>query len=129
MSSMNSSTETKENKNSPRWKDYYQRNRDKIKAANLARYYSKAGRAPPPPKTPPPPIDDEAIKRLEALVAELRGLIPKAMKPPKKSRNAKAAAAVRAIVDQAHIAIAGCTSLPESPELGSPESGAKTEQN
>jgi hypothetical protein len=121
------SSNTTEKKDNPRWKDYYMRNRDKIKAANLARYYSKAGRAPPPPKTPPPPVDDEAIKRLEALVAELRGLIPKAMKPPKKSRNAKAAAAVRAIVDQAHIALAGCT--PESPELGSPESGTKIEQN
>jgi hypothetical protein len=90
-SSSSSSTETKENKNSPRWKDYYQRNRDKIKAANLARYYSKAGRTPPPPKTPPPPVDDEAIKRLEALIAELRGIIPKAMKPVRKAKAEAAA--------------------------------------
>ena len=88
-SSSSSSTvaETKENKNSPRWKDYYQRNLDKIKAANLARYYSKAGRTPPPPKTPPPPVDDAAIKRLEALIAELRGIIPKAMKPVRKAKG------------------------------------------
>ena len=88
MSTTSTSTETKENKNSPRWKDYYQRNRDKIKAANLARYYSKAGRTPPPPRSPPPPpVDDEAIKRLEALIAELRGIIPKAMKPAKKPKS------------------------------------------
>jgi hypothetical protein len=87
---MNTLTETKENKNSPRWKDYYQRNRDKIKAANLARYYSKAGRTPPPPRAPsPPPVDDAAIKRLEALIAELRGIIPKAMKPVRKPKEAE----------------------------------------
>ena len=122
MSSTSTSTETKENKNSPRWKDYYQRNRDKIKAANLARYYSKAGRTPPPPKTPPPPVNDEAIKRLEALVSELRALIPKAMKPPKKSRSRAAAEAVKALVDQTQEALAGCPGFP--PELGA-ENGAQ----
>lgn len=119
-----SATETN-TKETTRWKDYYMRNRDKIKAANLARYYARAGRVPPPPRAPaPPPVDDEAVKRLEALVAELRALIPKAMKPPKKSRSAKAtaataatAAAVKAIVDQAHEATAGCISpaIPPAP--------------
>jgi hypothetical protein len=87
---MSTSTQEKTEKTT-RWKDYYMRNRDKIKAANLARYYSKAGRTPPPPRAPPPPpVDDEAIKRLEALIAELRGIIPKAMKPAKVKKAVKA---------------------------------------
>jgi hypothetical protein len=123
-----SQTETN-TKETTRWKDYYMRNRDKIKTANLARYYARAGRVPPPPRAPaPPPVDDEAVKRLEALVAELRALIPKAMKPPKKSRSAKATAAtaiaVKAIVDQAHEATAGCT--PPAPAPAPPaENGAQ----
>jgi len=71
-------------KEQKRWVDYYSRNKEAIRERNLQRYYDKAGRPRPPPKTPVPPPDNSKIEKLEALVAELRELVPHVMKPKKK---------------------------------------------
>jgi hypothetical protein len=67
-----------------RWVDYYSRNKDVIRERNLQRYYDKAGRSRPEPKTPVPPPDNSKMEKLEALVAELRELVPHVMKTKKK---------------------------------------------
>jgi len=67
-----------------RWVDYYSRNKETIRERNLQRYYDKAGRPRPEPKAPVPPPDNSKIEKLEALVAELRELVPQVMKPKKK---------------------------------------------
>ena len=68
-------------KQTKRWVEYYQQNKEAVKERNLTRYYSKLGRTRPPPKIPPPPPDNSKIEKLEALVAELRELVPQVMKP------------------------------------------------
>jgi hypothetical protein len=75
-------------KEQKRWVDYYSRNKEAIRERNLQRYYDKAGRPRPPPKTPVPPPDNSKIEKLEALVAELRELVPHVMKPKKKKAPA-----------------------------------------
>lgn len=71
-------------KESKPWKASYERNREAIKKRNLARYYEKLGRSPPPPRQPPPPPpNQEQIDRLNAIIEELRTLIPMVMKPKK----------------------------------------------
>ena len=67
-----------------RWVDYYARNKDAIRERNLQRYYDKAGRPRPEPRPPVIPPDNSKIEKLEALVAELRELVPQVMKPKKK---------------------------------------------
>lgn len=71
-------------KETKRWVEYYQRNKDAIRERNINRYYAKQGRERPAPKQPPPPPDNSKIEKLEALVAELRELVPQVMKPKKK---------------------------------------------
>ena len=73
-----------------RWVDYYARNKEAIRERNLQRYYDKAGRPRPEPKIPVPPPDNSKIEKLEALVDQLRELVPQVMKP-KKKKEAKAA--------------------------------------
>jgi len=75
----------KENK---RWIDYYARNKEVIRERNLVRYYAKQGRERPEPRPAPPPVDNTKAERLEALVAELRELIPHVVKP-RRSRKAE----------------------------------------
>ena len=70
-------------KETKRWIDYYQRNKDSIRERNIERYYASKGRERPPPKQPPPPPDNSKIEKLEAIVAELRELVPQVMKPKK----------------------------------------------
>jgi hypothetical protein len=70
-------------KETKRWLSYYERNKELVRERNLARYYTKQGRERPPPKQPPPPPDNSKIEKLEALVAELRELVPQVMKPKK----------------------------------------------
>jgi len=74
-------------KQSKRWVDYYARNKETIRERNLQRYYDKAGRPRPEPKTPVPPPDNSKIEKLEALVAELRELVPHVMKTKKKKET------------------------------------------
>jgi len=70
-------------KETKRWLSYYERNKDLVRERNLARYYARQGRERPPPKQPLPPPDNSKIEKLEALVAELRELVPQVMKPKK----------------------------------------------
>lgn len=70
-------------KETKRWLEYYQKNKEAIRERNIARYYAKQGRERPAPKQPPPPPDNTKIEKLEALVAELRELVPQVMKPKK----------------------------------------------
>ena len=80
-------------KETKRWVDYYSRNKEAIKERNLQRYYDKAGRPRPAerkkkgPRAPSP--DHAKIEKLEALVAELRELVPEVMKPKRKREIAK----------------------------------------
>ena len=72
----------------PRWKRYYDANRERVKERNRARYYTKKGLEVPPRKTPrvpapKPEIGAENVKRIEELIEELRGLIPSAMRKSK----------------------------------------------
>jgi len=71
-------------KETKRWIEYYQKNKEAIRERNIARYYAKQGRERPAPKQPPAPPDNTKIEKLEALVAELRELVPQVMKPKKK---------------------------------------------
>jgi hypothetical protein len=82
----NKSTILAKEKETKRWVDYYQRNKDAIKERNINRYYEKQGRERPPPKQPPPPPDNTAIEKLEALVAQLRELVPQVMKTKKEKK-------------------------------------------
>ena len=77
----------KENK---RWLGYYERNKEAIRERNLARYYAKQGREKPEPRPAPPPVDNTKIERLEALVAELRELVPHVVKPKKAKKKVPA---------------------------------------
>jgi len=77
----------KENK---RWLGYYERNKEAIRERNLARYYTKQGREKPEPRPAPPPVDNTKIERLEALVAELRELVPHVVKPKKTKKKTPA---------------------------------------
>ena len=70
-------------KETKRWIEYYQKNKEAIRERNIARYYAKQGRERPAPKQPPAPPDNTKIEKLEALV-ELRELVPQVMKPKKK---------------------------------------------
>ena len=74
-------------KETKRWIDYYQRNRDAIRERNIQRYYTRLGRERPPPKQPPPPPDNSKMEKLESLVAELRELVPQVMKPKKVKKE------------------------------------------
>jgi hypothetical protein len=74
----------------PRWKRYYEANKEKVKERNRERYYAKLGkpvpeqkveRAPPVPKPKPTP---EEIAKMESLLEQLRTLVPYAMKKTKK---------------------------------------------
>jgi len=82
----NKNTILAKEKETKRWVDYYQRNKDAIKERNINRYYEKQGRERPPPKQPPPPPDNTAIEKLEALVAQLRELVPQVMKTKKEKK-------------------------------------------
>jgi hypothetical protein len=73
----------KENK---RWLSYYERNKEAIKERNITRYYSKQGRERPEPRPVPPPVDNSKVERLEALVKELRELVPHVVRKPRKMR-------------------------------------------
>lgn len=77
-------------KETKRWVEYYQRNKDAIRERNLVRYYAKSGRERPPPKQPPIPPDNSKLEKLEALVAELRELVPQVMKPRRVKKPAPA---------------------------------------
>jgi hypothetical protein len=79
-------------KETKRWVEYYQRNKDAIRERNLVRYYAKSGRERPPPKQPPTPPDNSKLEKLEALVAELRELVPQVMKPRRVKKPAQAEA-------------------------------------
>jgi hypothetical protein len=71
-------------KETKRWIEYYQRNKDAIRERNIERYYARLGRERPAPRQPPPPPPDNTkIEKLEAIVAELRQLVPQVMKPKK----------------------------------------------
>ena len=74
----------KENK---RWLSYYDRNKEAIRERNLTRYYTKQGRERPEPRPVPPPVDNSKVERLEALVAELRELVPHVVKPKKAKKE------------------------------------------
>ena len=78
-------------KETKRWIEYYQKNKDAIRERNFNRYYAKQGRERPAPKQPPPPPDNTKIEKLEALVAELRELVPQVMKPKKKKAQERPA--------------------------------------
>jgi hypothetical protein len=90
-----------EEKDRKRWLSYYDRNKAAVKERNRERYYARKGLPLPPPrvkpdppavkpepkeKKPKQPIPEKSLelKRLEALVVELRGLIPEVMR--KKAR-------------------------------------------
>ncbi len=67
-----------------RWLTYYERHRDEAKEKVRARYYLKQGREVPPakerkPRTPKP--TEKEVERMAELLAELRELVPYAMKP------------------------------------------------
>lgn len=66
----------------PRWKAYYERNKEMIREKNLKRYYDKKNRV----------VDAEAEakkqERLNEIVIELRNLIPTMIKPPRKKKMA-----------------------------------------
>ena len=72
-------------KDKARWRTYYEQNKEAIKKKNLERYYTKKASNPLPP-----PHDDNKQKeeRLKAIIDELRELIPKMVKAPRK-RKAK----------------------------------------
>lgn len=72
-------------KDKVRWKSYYEQNKEAIKKKNLERYYTKKASNPPPP-----PHDDNKQKeeRLKTIIEELRELLPKMVKAPRK-RKAK----------------------------------------
>jgi thymidylate synthase len=74
-------------KTTKRWLDYYQRNKEKIRQRNIERYYEKQGRERPTAKAKEPP-DTSKIEKLEALVAELRELVPHVMKPKRTKKAA-----------------------------------------
>ncbi len=81
--------EPEQEKPIPRWKAYYERNKDTIREKNLKRYYDK--------KNIVVDVEAEAKKqeRLNEIVTELRNLIPTMIKPPRK----KKAVAVNTIVE------------------------------
>lgn len=72
-------------KDKKRWVSYYEKNKETIKRKNLERYYAKKALNPPPQ---PDDNDKKYEERLQSIVEELRELIPKMMKPPRK-RKAK----------------------------------------
>ena len=69
-------------KPTPRWKAYYERNKEMIREKNLKRYYDKKNSV----------VDAEAEakkqERLNEIVSELRNLIPTMIKPPRKKKQA-----------------------------------------
>lgn len=72
-----------------RWLTYYERHRDDVKEKARARYYQKQGREVPPvkehkPKTPKP--TPKEVERISELLAELRELVPYAMKPVREKK-------------------------------------------
>jgi hypothetical protein len=75
-------------KETKRWLDYYERNKEAIRERNIERYYKRQGRERPAPRQPPPPPPDNSkIEKLEAIVAELRQLVPQVMKPKKVKKT------------------------------------------
>ena len=84
----------KENK---RWLSYYERNKEAIRERNLIRYYTKQGREKPEPRPAPAPVDNSKVERLEALVAELRELVPHVVKPKKVKKAVVEAPALQVV--------------------------------
>jgi hypothetical protein len=74
--------ESDQEKPTPRWKAYYERNKEMIREKNLKRYYDKKNSV----------VDAEAEakkqERLNEIVSELRNLIPTMIKPPRKKKVA-----------------------------------------
>jgi hypothetical protein len=82
----NKTTILAKEKETKRWLSYYERNKEAIKERNIQRYYSKQGRERPEPRPVPAPVDNSKVERLEALVKELRELVPHVVKRPRKTR-------------------------------------------
>jgi hypothetical protein len=62
-------------KEKKRWLDYYERNKEAVRKRNLERYYKKKQAT-----APAPPPDDAKIERLNAILAELKELVPSLVK-------------------------------------------------
>ena len=77
-------------KEKKRWLSYYYRNQDAVKERNRRRYYEKRGIEPPPRKGPVEIPDNSKLERLEAIVVELRDLVPGIMRPRPKKKAKKA---------------------------------------
>lgn len=87
-------------KESKRWIEYYKRNKEAIKERNIQRYYAKQGRERPEPRPTPPPVDNSKVERLEALVAELRELVPHVVKPRRSKKAAEVPVAMTVPVQE-----------------------------
>jgi len=73
----------KENK---RWLQYYEKNKETVKEKARQRYYTSRGLPVPQRKKQRetvPHIDDDAKRRVDEIIEELRTLIPQALKPKK----------------------------------------------
>jgi 1-acyl-sn-glycerol-3-phosphate acyltransferase len=75
-----------------RWKSYYEKNKDAVKARNLTRYYARIGKPMPPPKPPQPPLPEDAppLEDVKALIKQLQSLLPALRKVERKKRRTEA---------------------------------------
>jgi hypothetical protein len=82
----NKATISEKEKETKRWTEYYERNKEAVKRRNLERYYARQGRTPPtPPPTPPP--DLPPAEDVRALIKRLQEMLPVIVKTEKKKRG------------------------------------------
>lgn len=69
-------------KEKKRWLDYYERNKEAVRKRNLERYYKKKESI-----APPPPPDTTKLERLDAILAELKELVPSLVKTRRRKNS------------------------------------------